>query len=375
MYYLVCKDIKLVEKDKRKYAINNSKNINKFNNSICIDESGFNIDDIVNKRYSIAGTCINKLIKYKLIKEFIGIGFNNKQIFPKIELKNLTKDMVHTLEHTDNYDISDDNNTSLMEEVSDNIHDSNYPSSKSSKNIDHFIKHGVIPITRNDFIVKVKYIDNECAIPVICYLENDLNYHGIYYYLNETNKFSKYNSIISEFNLHRLKINTILYYKTSANTYGFLSCPSELVDVSISSFTLNLDSLDFEKNIQKYTYQHKFDFYSYSLYGFLNDLMDTIFKEEKYPWDLGPKYEKRIKRFVLFLFIYINKNFNNNKEVRRIGNAFSVRNFELENEIFKDDKILSQFYNYMSIIITRYKLDQADINIEKKKKEIYVIIL
>ena len=30
--YLVCKDIKLVEEDRRKYAINNNKNINKFNN-------------------------------------------------------------------------------------------------------------------------------------------------------------------------------------------------------------------------------------------------------------------------------------------------------------------------------------------------------
>ena len=58
------KDIKLVEEDKRKYAIENSKNINKFNNSICIDESGFNIDDIVNKGYSVVGTLINKLIKH-----------------------------------------------------------------------------------------------------------------------------------------------------------------------------------------------------------------------------------------------------------------------------------------------------------------------
>jgi len=63
--YLVCKDIKLVEEDRRKYAIENSKNINKCNNSICIDESGFNIDDIVNKGYSTVGTLINKLIKHK----------------------------------------------------------------------------------------------------------------------------------------------------------------------------------------------------------------------------------------------------------------------------------------------------------------------
>ena len=33
--------------------------------SICIDESGFNIDDIVNKGYSAIGKPINRMIKHK----------------------------------------------------------------------------------------------------------------------------------------------------------------------------------------------------------------------------------------------------------------------------------------------------------------------
>jgi transposase len=63
--YIVCKDINSIENDRKNYAKNNNINIDKFNNSICIDESGFNIDDIVNKGYSAIGKPINRMIKHK----------------------------------------------------------------------------------------------------------------------------------------------------------------------------------------------------------------------------------------------------------------------------------------------------------------------
>ena len=56
--YLVCKDINIIEQDRKNYSTINSKNIDKFNNCISIDESGFNIDDIVNKGYSQLGSRI-----------------------------------------------------------------------------------------------------------------------------------------------------------------------------------------------------------------------------------------------------------------------------------------------------------------------------
>ena len=56
--YLVCKDINIIEQDRKNYSTINSKNIDKFNNCISIDESGFNIDDIVNKGYSRLGSRI-----------------------------------------------------------------------------------------------------------------------------------------------------------------------------------------------------------------------------------------------------------------------------------------------------------------------------
>ena len=48
---------------------------------------------------------------------------------------------------------------------------------------------------------------------------------SLYYYLNETNKFvgSDITSILTEFNLHRLKINAILYYITKDGKYGYFN--------------------------------------------------------------------------------------------------------------------------------------------------------
>ena len=63
--YLVCKDIKIIEQEQKEYAKENNENIDNFNNSICIDESGFNIDDTVDKGYSPIGKIINRLIRHK----------------------------------------------------------------------------------------------------------------------------------------------------------------------------------------------------------------------------------------------------------------------------------------------------------------------
>ncbi len=62
--YLVCKDIKIIEQERKKYAKINNENIDKFNDCICIDESGFSIDDTVNKGYSEIGKSIHKLIRH-----------------------------------------------------------------------------------------------------------------------------------------------------------------------------------------------------------------------------------------------------------------------------------------------------------------------
>ena len=53
-----------MEQERKEYAKINNENIDKFNDCICIDESGFSIDDTVNKGYSEIGKSIHKLIRH-----------------------------------------------------------------------------------------------------------------------------------------------------------------------------------------------------------------------------------------------------------------------------------------------------------------------
>lgn len=80
--YLVCKDINLIEKERKEYAIKNATNINTFNESISIDESGFKIEDLIKKGYSLQGESINKLIKHKHNKLHYNLlmAISNKKI-------------------------------------------------------------------------------------------------------------------------------------------------------------------------------------------------------------------------------------------------------------------------------------------------------
>ena len=279
------------------------------------------------------------------IYEFIGIGFNNKQIFPQGRIPILDESQVHSFTQADGRDLSE------------------LPATKS------FMENGEIEVIRKNFIIKVDYQgDINIPIPAITYLNKDpINPNGIYYYLNETNKFSRNGSNITEFNLHRLKINTILYYRTTNGKFGFLSCPSELIDVSISTYkNWNSYGLVFSDIIQQYNYKDTFNFYSYSLYGFIDDLMKGVFKVSPtpYPWDLGPKYEKKIKRLIILLFIYLYENFKNVGQIcRAISISLENQNFTIDSLLIKDlelinkngnklnvfeDKILSKFYNYMT---------------------------
>jgi len=290
------------------------------------------------------------------IYEFIGIGFNDKQIFPKEGIPRLNESRVHSFKHNDDL-------TEL--------------SSTGNKKLRDFMNDRVIEVTKRNFIIKVDYQDDiNIPIPAITYLNDDpINPNGIYYYLNETNKFSRNGNNITEFNLHRLKINTVLYYRTRDNKFGFLECPSELVDVSISTYkNWNSDGLVFSEIIQQYNYRNIFNFYAYSLYGFIDDLLKGVFNESPspYPWDLGPKYEKKVKRLIILLFIYLYENFKNVGQIcRTIPLSFENQYFTKDSLLIQnlklikkdgnklnvfEDRILSKFYNYMEELKSKMSL-------------------
>jgi transposase len=85
--YIVCKDINKIEDERKEFAKIYYQQLDVFNNLISIDESGFNIDDITNKGYSMKGFPINKLLKHKHNKKHMNLLMaisNNEVIAYKI---------------------------------------------------------------------------------------------------------------------------------------------------------------------------------------------------------------------------------------------------------------------------------------------------
>lgn len=286
------------------------------------------------------------------IQEFIGITFNNKDYFTKSVPVGLIDSDIHNLtiqsgkSHLSEFDI-------------------NFVSKKTQLK-----QFGKIDSTRDDFIIKIQ--ENNVPgkpkfSPSICKISRQPNRNGIYYYLNETNKFLG-NGSLADFNLHRLKINAIIYYITKSGQYGYFNNPSELVDISIGNFYEDkLQGLDFNKIIKKYK-NNKVEFYSYSIYGFIDDIYKGIFSETKYPWEAA-KYEKKAYRVMILMFIYINNKFNNTKVLYDALNQFFIdltndkvgnidmlpledkltnRKTELKNELI--------IYKLYSNILSRYQL-------------------
>jgi len=258
-----------------------------------------NLEKLLNNFNNILNTPDRdtSLPDFKDVKKIIGITFNNTDYFTDKIPKGLLDSQIHILETKSNtqfyidYDIEID---------------------KISKR-QQLKQNGRIESNKDNFIIKI-HKNNTSGMPEfspsICKL-NTSNPNGIYYYLNETNKFMG-NGLLTEFNLHRLKINAVLYYITTNGEYGYFNCPSELVDVSISNFhDGKIRNLDLNRIIKKYK-NNKVEFNSYTLYGFIDDIYKGIFYETKYPWD-AVKYEKKIYRVIILLFIYINNKYNNTK--------------------------------------------------------------
>ena len=241
-----------------------------------------------------------KIPELSVINRFVGVTFNNNSRFREDYIKG------HGVHYFDSGNALQ-TEIRIKEEGSITLKNNGYLSQE-----------------RQNFIVKT--VQNKTTgiySPGMCYLDTDKNKNGIYYYFNETNKFSQ-NGELTEFNLHRLKINTVVYYITYDNKYGYFNCPSELVDVSIPNFNDCISKdLVFSEIIKKYNYPD-FAFYSYSILGFIYDLLKGLFTLTKYPWDTT-KYEKKVNRLMIFILIYINKTFG--EESNRIcddlqGNIF-----------------------------------------------------
>lgn len=143
--------------------------------------------------------------------------------------------------------------------------------------------------------------------------------NSVYYYANETHLYNTTSQDVASFALHRIKLNSKIIFKASETietittgatpstnySYGEFNCPIEIVDVSIKKYNDTFD-IDIDHEIDEYTYKHPiygdYKFYSYSVYGFLNDLIINMFIHNKYPWN-DNKYNKRMSRLIYFALI------------------------------------------------------------------------
>ena len=342
------------------------------NNSECL----CSIDNITQSDLSSLLDSLNKIISddkkqiikkrelpnFKDIKEFIGITVNNKDYFSKPIPSGLRNDQL-----CDRQIITSKSSLADIEIDKDDT-----PSNKAQLKM-----NGRIKPARENFIIKIQE-SNDATIPKfspgVCVTDKKPNPKGIYYYFNEANKFRQHVSL-TEFNLHRLKINTIVYYTRMDGKYGYFNCPSELIDVSISNFhDFKIGGINLKKILKKYKNKQT-EFYSYSLYGFIDDLLKGLFNEAKYPWGTN-KYSKKIYRVTFFLFIYINNKFNNTQviydRIRKFFNDLTnnivdanIDTFQLEEKSndkkkypIKNDEMIYKLY---SGILARYNLIQAEL--------------
>jgi hypothetical protein len=257
--------------------------------------------------------------KVRNIDRFIGIGYFNNNEFTE-EIPALNNDIIDTTFSNNDID---------------------------STKVADFIRDKHIDTKRSDFFMT--YEDGNFEQKVLGTLSTPPN--DIYLSLNETNEYPGKEGTMTAFCLHRLKINFVAYYKTIPDEhgvvkYGYFSCPSELVDVSIMKSVSNdlqliYKNIDYEFTNYNYHLKKgmtsnnelKIIFKSYSIYGHISDLCLVLFVQNDRPWQ-NSKYAKRINRLLYFLVL----------EIISMGKKKSILNaITLFNKLINDAITLNTF--------------------------------
>ena len=253
---------------------------------------------------------------YGVLNNFRNYLLNNLEDFDLYRYKNSIKKekLKKVLEELNNCDILKMDKKTIKENYADKYE---YLSNNKFVNINFLDintdnKYKDINF-RRDFIIdneENKKTLQEIKIPK---LNNNLynEYKGseLYISINKTLQFKNANNKIINFNLIRLKLNMNGYL----NTNYTLPIGGEIIDISISKFN-DYKIIPIEK-IQKYKYK-EFEYYMYTLDGFIFDTSNILFIERKNPWD-DKKYEKRIYRLFYLLYIDIfNSDHNDIDEIK-----------------------------------------------------------
>jgi hypothetical protein len=295
------------------------------------------------------------------VDEFIGLTLNDITYMAKSIPDNFN---IHRIE--DKYDKEDENNYNSL-----------------SKKEDVFYKNKKVSVNRQGFFVSTIEERGSSKTKIIMINDQAANIvsNGIYTYFNQTNRYTRSGSgnDYNDFTLHRMKINCILYYKTKADQtngvkYGFINCPGELIDVPIAKFDdykVDKQSEHVNKYYKNYLnenkiYSKKLSFKSYSLEGFIDDLLLT-FTEVNLPWELD-KYKKKLIRLTLLILLLLyneyNKDYKENlikfceEYISYLSNSTTDYNFLLNYKInnkkqMKEDDLIKLYIDYFCLVKTK----------------------
>jgi hypothetical protein len=238
--------------------------------------------------------------EYSKIKKFIGIYFYNRN---------------YIKEQLDDHDLI--KNLYTFKDGMLQIKPINLLNKKPNpKRMDKFITFEHKNNLSQDLIDMYQYkinVDDEFVL-----LENIIGNkkNDIYISINETHIYKTWENYKVNFILHRLKLNTLLYFSTDIEQgidnevleerYGYINNPVEILDISIPKYddTFNANGYDNEEYIEENIYNHpfvgKFKYYTYSSKGYIKDLYLNLCIHNKYIWD-DLKYEKRLNRLIFFI--------------------------------------------------------------------------
>jgi hypothetical protein len=353
---------------------------------------------------------------FEKIEKFIGLSFDNKDYFSEnipdnFEIYFIEKNDDIVDEYTDDkedIDTEDKEDIDTEDKEDIDIEDVVYKYrkgpkyyKKSVKNLSNnkyieFKNNKKINSNKKDYFITTVPENNKNYSKLI-HIKNDNNKKSLFYYLNDTNIFTSFKEdLVSlkliNFNLSRIKLNFIAYYKTFNGKYGWISFPAELVDISIAK--ANDEKSDFHSfsTYKKYLNGIELVFNSYSLLGFIDDLFILLLTESKYPW-LDPKYEKRTSRLFLLLLIYLNtlfkreemeqiiyklsKIFRNCIENRETNTSpldskcFSNLNTSIDKKYEKEISIFNRIFKKIQVINDNLN-EEKDINQKNEYVENYI---
>lgn len=175
--------------------------------------------------------------------------------------------------------------------------------------------------------------------------------------INESIKFTVGNNTV-HFAIVRMKYNLFAYAVTLDNKLGMFKMPGELIDVSIGAFDDYVTkeiipySEEFltEYKLSNYSTEYaidEFKFSSYTINGFIHDLMNILYKSSAFPWD-DNKYNRRLYRILLLSIILLfNVNVQFSDDVKDILKAIT--------EFPTNDILGEEFKNKITEIIEQLK--------------------